>query len=174
MKARKEVILSAGTVGTAQILQLSGIGNADDLKALNIPILIDNPAVGANLIDHVFLPNIFNVKGDESLDRFLRSATLLGEIDQWTTNRTGIVANSVANTYGFARLPSDSPVFKTVADPASGPKSPHWEIIVAVNALHLVRVLFPMSLYFCIGFFSPTRRCPPRYRKFLDFGHCPN
>ena len=175
MKARKEVILSAGTIGTAQILQLSGIGNADDLKALNIPVLIDNPAVGANLIDHVLLPNTFNVKGDESLDRILRDPTLLGAaINQWTTNRTGIVANSVANTFGFARLPSKSPIFKTVADPASGPKSPHWEIIVAVTALDLVKILLPLSLYFCIGFFSPTRRCPTCYRKFLDFNHCPN
>ena len=174
MKARKEVILSAGTIGTAQILQLSGIGNANDLKALNIPVLIDNPVVGTNLSDHL-VPNIFNAKGDESLDRILRDPTLLeAAIEQWTKNRTGIIANSLGNTFGFARLPSNSPIFKTVADPASGPKSPHWEIIVAVNALHLVRVLFPMSLYFCIGFFSPTRRCPPRYRKFLDFGHCPN
>jgi choline dehydrogenase-like flavoprotein len=48
VKARKGVILSAGTIGT-QILHLSGIGNADDLKALKIPVLINNPAVGAKL-----------------------------------------------------------------------------------------------------------------------------
>ena len=148
MKARKEVILSAGTIGTAQILQLSGIGNANDLKALNIPVLIDNPAVGANLIDHLLVPNSFNVKGDESLDRILRDPSLFGAaINQWTTNRTGLVANGVLNTFGFARLPSNSPIFKTVADPASGPKSPHWEIVVVVTALHLVRTLLLMSLY---------------------------
>ena len=148
MNARKEVILSAGTIGTTQILLLSGIGNADDLKALNIPVLIDNPAVGANLSDHVFLPNIFNVKGDESLDRFTRNSSLLeAAIDQWNTNRTGLVANSIANTYGFARLPSNSTIFKTVADPASGPKSPHWEVVISVSALHLVRMLLgPMGL----------------------------
>jgi choline dehydrogenase-like flavoprotein len=141
VEARKEVILSAGTIGTTQILQLSGIGNADDLQALNISVLIDNPAVGANLIDHVLLPNVFNVKGDESLDRLMRDPTLLGPaIDQWTTNRTGIIANSITTTLGFARLPNNLPIFKTVADPASGPKSPHWEIVVEVTALHLVRI----------------------------------
>jgi choline dehydrogenase len=149
VKARKEVILSAGTIGTTQILQLSGIGNADDLKALNIPVLIDNPAVGANLIDHVFLPNIFNVKGNESLDSFLRDPSLLGAaIDQWTANRTGIVASNIVNTFGFARLPSNSSIFKTIADPASGPKSPHWEMVFAVSNLHLVRVYFGQCLYF--------------------------
>jgi choline dehydrogenase-like flavoprotein len=175
VKARKEVILSAGTIGTTQILQLSGIGNADDLKALNIPVLINNPAVGANLSDHLLLSNIFNVKGDDSLDKYLRDPSLLeAAINQWTTNRTGIVANNLANTFGFARLPGNSSIFKTVADPASGPKSPHWEIIVAVTTLHLVRILLLVSLYFCIGLFYPTRRYPTCYRKFLDFGHCPN
>jgi len=128
VNARKEVILAAGTIGTTQILQLSGIGNADDLKALNIPVLIHNPAVGANLIDHVLLPNIFNVK--DSLDTLLRDPSLIGAaIDEWTMNKTGVIANTIGNTFGFARLPNNSPIFQTFADPASGPKSPHWEII---------------------------------------------
>jgi len=136
VKARKEVILAAGTIGTTQILQLSGIGNADDLKALNIPVLIDNPAVGANLIDHVLLPNIFNVK--DSLDNLLRDPSLLGAaINEWTVNKTGVIANTLGNTFGFARVPSDSPIFKTVADPASGPKSPHWEMIHTVSTLQV-------------------------------------
>jgi hypothetical protein len=175
VKARKEVILSAGTIGTTQILQLSGIGNADDLQALNISVLIDNPAVGANLIDHVILPNIFNVTGDESLDSFLRDPILLGPaIDQWTTNRTGIIANTFSNIFGFARLPNNLPIFKTVADPANGPKSPHWEIVVAVTALHLVKILLPTSLYSWIGFVSPPQPSLSCLRKFLDFSHCPS
>jgi len=140
VNARKEVILAAGSIGTAQILQLSGIGNADDLKALNIPVLIDNPAVGANLIDHLVLPNIFNVK--DSMDNVLRDPSLFGAaLDEWTANKTGVITDTIANTFGFARLPSDSPIFKTVADPASGPKSPHWEtlIIVSTTLNHMVR-----------------------------------
>jgi len=176
VKARKEVILSAGSIGTAQILQLSGIGNADDLKALNISVLIDNPGVGANLIDHLLVPNIFNVKGDESSDKLLRNSSLLkAAMDQWTANKTGIVGNSLANTYGFARLPSNSSIFKTVADPAAGPKSPHWEVVFAVSALHLIRMSLPLGLIFvCIESMVQSRGCSTCYRKFLDFSHCPH
>lgn len=144
MKVRKEVVLSAGSIGTTQILQLSGIGCASDLGMLGIPVIIDNPAVGANLIDHVFLPNIFNAQ--DSLDTFLRDPNLLEAANkEWTTNKTGIIADNIANTFGFARLPSNSPILETLGDPASGPKSPHWEMIFAVSA-HLVRVSLPMGL----------------------------
>ncbi|XP_047991360.1 ecdysone oxidase-like [Leguminivora glycinivorella] len=54
---RKEVILSAGTIGTPQILMLSGIGHADHLKSLGIPVRVDLP-VGDNMSDHV-LPLCF-------------------------------------------------------------------------------------------------------------------
>ena len=111
---------------------------------MNIPVLIDNPAVGANLIDHVLLTNIFNVNNVKaSMDNLLRDPNFLAaEMDQWTANKTGIIANFITNTFGFARLPTDSAIFKTVADPASGPKSPHWEIIPVVSTLHRVGILF--------------------------------
>lgn len=50
--ARKEVVLSAGTIGTAQILMLSGIGPAEHLKTMNIPVKADLP-VGEKMTDHV-------------------------------------------------------------------------------------------------------------------------
>ncbi|WP_018691953.1 GMC family oxidoreductase [Algicola sagamiensis] len=48
-----QVILCAGAIGTAAILQRSGIGDAKHLNALNIPVIADLPAVGKNLMDHV-------------------------------------------------------------------------------------------------------------------------
>jgi choline dehydrogenase-like flavoprotein len=132
--ALKEVILSAGSVGTPQILQLSGIGNANDLKKLKIESIINNPNVGENLSDHTFLPNIFSVQDNgQSFDHIMRDNSLVqGVLDQWIQNKTGLFADNIANNFGFARLPSNATIFKTVRDPAAGPKSPHWELIITV------------------------------------------
>jgi len=53
--ATKEVILSAGVIDSPKLLLLSGIGPADHLRALGIPVLIDLPGVGENLQDHPVL-----------------------------------------------------------------------------------------------------------------------
>ena len=50
--ARKEVVVSGGAYGSPQLLQLSGLGPADHLQDMGIPIVRDMPAVGANLHDH--------------------------------------------------------------------------------------------------------------------------
>lgn len=131
VQATKEVILSAGAVGTPQILQLSGIGAPEDLAPLNISVQVNNPLVGKNLQDHPLLPNIFNVEGNLSLDHILRDPAQLGAaIAQWETNRTGFISNNVVNNIGFARL--NSTVLDQFTDPAAGPTTPHFEIIFAV------------------------------------------
>jgi len=141
--ARKEVILSAGSVGTTQILQLSGIGKKADLQALGIASTIDNPSVGDNLSDHTLLPNIFSVKGNQSFDDFLRDPNQINAaVEQWVVNKTGIFANNVVNNFGFSRIPSNSSIFQTVTDPAPGPLSPHWEIITSVGSPLCYRTLF--------------------------------
>ena len=53
IRARRAVILAGGVFGTAQTLMLSGIGPADHLSACGIPVLIDRPAVGSDLQDHI-------------------------------------------------------------------------------------------------------------------------
>ena len=51
--ARKEVIICAGAISTPQILMLSGIGPKDELKKINVPLILDLPGVGKNLMDHI-------------------------------------------------------------------------------------------------------------------------
>ncbi|XP_028849471.1 choline dehydrogenase, mitochondrial [Denticeps clupeoides] len=51
--AEKEVILSGGAINSPQLLMLSGVGNADDLKKLDIPVVQHLPGVGSNLQDHL-------------------------------------------------------------------------------------------------------------------------
>lgn len=57
--AKREVILSGGTVGSPQILMLSGVGPADHLREHGIDVHHDLPGVGKNLHDHVFFPLVY-------------------------------------------------------------------------------------------------------------------
>lgn len=54
LSARKEVILSAGAIGSPQLLQVSGIGDTHLLEPLDIPVVVELPGVGQNMQDHVF------------------------------------------------------------------------------------------------------------------------
>ena len=55
IKAEKEVIISAGTIHTPQVLQNSGIGPKELLEKADIPLVLDLPGVGQNLQDHLWL-----------------------------------------------------------------------------------------------------------------------
>jgi choline dehydrogenase len=75
-RSRGEVILAAGSIGSPQILELSGIGPGGDLHALGIAVALDKPGVGANLQDHLQLRLIYKVSGVKTLNETYRS--LLG------------------------------------------------------------------------------------------------
>ena len=79
VNANKEVILSAGSIGSPQILMLSGIGPADHLRSLGINVIADLP-VGDNLQDHVASAGLtFTIDQPYSMleDRFLNLPTIL-------------------------------------------------------------------------------------------------
>lgn len=62
LSARKAVVLAAGSVNTPQLLQLSGIGPADHLRALGIDVVKDSPAVGHHLQDHLGINYTFRAR----------------------------------------------------------------------------------------------------------------
>ena len=72
-RARGEVILAAGSIGSVQILKLSGVGGADELKRLGIAVVRDKPGVGNNLHDHLQLRLIYKVTGAKTLNETYRS-----------------------------------------------------------------------------------------------------
>lgn len=59
MNARKEVILSAGAIGSPHILLLSGVGPAEQVSEVGIKPIVDLPGVGANYQDHVYLMQLY-------------------------------------------------------------------------------------------------------------------
>ena len=67
-RAKREVILSAGSIGSVQVLHRSGIGPADWLSPLGIDIVMDKPGVGRNLQDHLQQRAIYKVEGVRTLN----------------------------------------------------------------------------------------------------------
>jgi len=71
--ATREVALSAGSIGSAQILQLSGIGAADSLKQNGVAVTHDLPGVGANLQDHLQIRSVYKVNNAKTLNTLANS-----------------------------------------------------------------------------------------------------
>ncbi|KAF7420885.1 hypothetical protein PC9H_011403 [Pleurotus ostreatus] len=131
LTASKEVVLSAGAVGTPQILMLSGIGDAAELRQVGITPVVDLPEVGKNLQDHPLVPIQWTVNSNRTMDALLRGdpVALDEGMELYNTNRSGrLAANGVSNHMSFFRLPKNSPVLRKYGDPSPGPRSPHYEL----------------------------------------------
>ena len=76
--ARAEVILCAGSIGSTQILQRSGVGPADHLSDQSIPVVLDRRGVGRNLQDHLQQRAIYKVQGVKTLNETYHSLIGLG------------------------------------------------------------------------------------------------
>jgi choline dehydrogenase-like flavoprotein len=70
VRADKEVLITAGVIGSPKLLMLSGIGPTDELRSLGIPIVRDLPGVGQNLHDHARVDMFYELNGPHSLDRY--------------------------------------------------------------------------------------------------------
>ena len=77
-RARGEVILAAGSVGSPQLLELSGIGQAARLGTLGLPVLRDSPGVGENLQDHLQLRLIYKLRNATTLNQL--AGTFTGKV----------------------------------------------------------------------------------------------
>ncbi|HEV7610091.1 MAG TPA: GMC family oxidoreductase N-terminal domain-containing protein [Steroidobacteraceae bacterium] len=104
VKARREVILAAGAIGTPQLLQLSGIGPAALLREHGIEVIHESPGVGANLQDHLQIRPVFKVRGVRTLNVLTASAWgrfLIGL--EYALRRTGPMSMAPSQLGAFVR-----------------------------------------------------------------------
>jgi choline dehydrogenase len=110
VQASAEVILTAGAVGSPQILQLSGIGNAADLKSKGVEPLVNLPGVGANLQDHLQIRAVFKVQGVDTLNVLANSWWGKAKIGlEYALKRTGPMSMAPSQLGAFTRSSPDQP-----------------------------------------------------------------
>jgi choline dehydrogenase len=121
--ATREVLLSAGSIGSPQLLQLSGIGPAPLLRQYGIPVVRDLPGVGENLQDHLQIRAVFKVDGVTTLNTLTNS--------WWGKARIGL-------EYAFKRSgPMSMAPSQLGAFTRSSPGLPHPNIEYHVQPLSL-------------------------------------
>jgi len=112
IRARREVVLSAGALLSPQLLMLSGIGPAEQLQQHGIPVVHDLPGVGRNLHDHVDVVQV--VDAPQLTDLFGLSlpgiVNAVQGILEWRRHRSGLLTTNFAEAGGFIRSAPDEPV----------------------------------------------------------------
>ncbi|KAF7919614.1 hypothetical protein EAE99_008466 [Botrytis elliptica] len=138
VKARKEVIISAGTYGSPAILLRSGIGAKQEVEKLGIQSQVDLPGVGKNLMDHLVVLSFYEVSKPALTNDHLiwHPGGKDKSLAQYKTDTTGFFSQFPFGTFAFARLDSrlsDSHLWNSASrvkglDPMGlSPTQPHVE-----------------------------------------------
>jgi choline dehydrogenase-like flavoprotein len=101
LRAEREVLVTAGAIGTPKLLLQSGIGPADHLKAVGVPVVHELPGVGANLQDHLDLFVIAECTGEHTYDNVAKLHRTIWAGLQYILFKNGPVASSLFETGGF-------------------------------------------------------------------------
>ncbi len=111
VRCRREVIVACGGTLSPKLLQLSGVGNGEDLQALGVPVVHHLPGVGQNLMDHLDFILAYNIPLDPNLLGISPVSAL--QIPKWIRRyrreRRGMLTSNFAEFNGFLRLSPDSP-----------------------------------------------------------------
>ncbi len=118
VRARQEIVLAAGAIGTPQILQLSGIGDPEICRTQGIPLVHALPGVGENLHDHLQVRTVFKVSGVPTLNE--RANSLWGKMTmglEYLLFRTGPLTMPPSQLGAFAK-----------SDPAQSTANIEWHV----------------------------------------------
>ena len=103
-RARREVLLAAGAFGSPQLMMLSGVGPAEHLRDLGIPVVLDAPGVGANLHDHPDFVFGYTSDSTELVGFELRwLPRALRELRRFRRDRSGMFTTNFAEAGGFLK-----------------------------------------------------------------------
>jgi choline dehydrogenase len=100
--ADREIILCAGAVASPHLLMLAGVGPADHLRALGVPVQIDLPGVGENLQDHPAVPVVYQ----STQPITLTNAESLSNVARYMCFKNGMLTSNVAEAGGFVSASS--------------------------------------------------------------------
>jgi len=104
LTARREVLLSAGTFGSAKLLMLSGIGDGEELKRHGIPVVCALPAVGRNLQEHCIAPIRYDSPTTVPYGISLKTAPRVAwGFVEYLLFRRGLLANNIMHASGFVK-----------------------------------------------------------------------
>jgi choline dehydrogenase len=102
-RADREVVVCAGAIGTPHLLQLSGIGPTAVLEAVGIEPVVNHPAVGANLLDHLACGLLLRTRNVETL----ASAESLANLARWLVLGRGPLTSNLGEAVAFVRSRPD-------------------------------------------------------------------
>ncbi|PVI07227.1 GMC oxidoreductase [Periconia macrospinosa] len=108
ISARKEIILSAGAFHSPQLLMVSGIGPKATLQKFNIPLVLDKPAVGQGMEDHIFFGPTYRVRV-ETFTRLANDPLYVAAqaATDYTIFKRGPLTNPVCDFLGWEKAPRD-------------------------------------------------------------------
>lgn len=98
-RATRAVVLAAGAIGTPHLLQLSGVGPPEALEAAGVEVLVERPAVGSHLLDHLANGLLVRTKGVETL----ASAESLRNLARWALLGRGPLTSNLGEAVAFVR-----------------------------------------------------------------------
>ncbi len=110
VNARGAVVLSAGAFNTPQLLMLSGIGPGAHIKEHGIDVVLDKPAVGADLQDHIDYVSSWQTESKDLIgDSLAGTVRMAKAIIEHRRKRTGIMTTPYAEAGGFWKVMPDAP-----------------------------------------------------------------
>lgn len=129
VRARREVIVSAGTVNTARLLQISGVGPAKVLNELGVKIVHDLRGVGENLSDHYSARMVMRARpGVTTLNELARGPHLVWQVMRWLARKPGVLTLTPSQVHLFCKSNSgvQRPDLQCVFVPGSYQEGKHY------------------------------------------------